>query len=246
MGGEQHRHAAVAREALQQLEDLRLHSDIERGGRLIRDHQLRFRQQRHGDHQPLPLAAGDLVRILAQDALGVRQLHQAQQFQHAGAVGAAAFPRRHAPGPQQRRLEAHQVVDLRANGEDRVEGGEGVLRDVGDLPPADLGGEFRLPEPEQRPALEADLPRLDPRRVARQDAEDGARERRLAAARFPDEAHDLAAPDRQVHAIQHARDSGVGCEGDAQPPDGDQFTFHAAPPAAAAGRARRAARPPAG
>ena len=47
-----------------QVEDLRLHGDVERGGRLVGDQQLRVADQRHRDHRALPHAAGELVRVV--------------------------------------------------------------------------------------------------------------------------------------------------------------------------------------
>ena len=57
VGDEQHRHAEPALQLAQQLEDLRLYGDVERGGRLICDQQVRFVGERHGDHDALALAA---------------------------------------------------------------------------------------------------------------------------------------------------------------------------------------------
>ena len=59
---QQHGHAALALQRLQQLEDLRLDGDVERGGRLVGDQQVRLVGQRHGDHDALALTAGKLVR----------------------------------------------------------------------------------------------------------------------------------------------------------------------------------------
>ena len=46
-----------------QLEDLRLDGDVERGGRFVGDQQLRAAGERHRDHHALAQAAGELVRI---------------------------------------------------------------------------------------------------------------------------------------------------------------------------------------
>ena len=51
---------------LQQIQYLRLHGDIERGGRFIGEQQAGVAGQRHGDHYPLAHAAAKLVRILLQ------------------------------------------------------------------------------------------------------------------------------------------------------------------------------------
>ena len=71
VGDEQHRHAGAPLNLLQQLQDLRLHRDVERGGRLVGDQQVRFVGERHGDHHPLPLPAGELVRIAAEPAFRI-------------------------------------------------------------------------------------------------------------------------------------------------------------------------------
>ena len=54
---------------LEKLEDLRLDGDIQRGGRLVGDEQVRLVGERHGDHHALALAAGELVRIALQPRL---------------------------------------------------------------------------------------------------------------------------------------------------------------------------------
>ena len=45
----------IASEIAQQVEDLRLHGDVERGGRFIGDEQLRSRHHRHGNKHALTL-----------------------------------------------------------------------------------------------------------------------------------------------------------------------------------------------
>ena len=55
--------------SFKQLQDLRLHRDVERRGRLVGDQQIGLVGERHGDHHALALAAGKLVRIAAEPAL---------------------------------------------------------------------------------------------------------------------------------------------------------------------------------
>ena len=62
VGDQDERHAAVALEAHQQVEDLRLDGDVERGGRLVGDQELRVAGDGHGDHHALAHAARHLVR----------------------------------------------------------------------------------------------------------------------------------------------------------------------------------------
>ena len=56
--------AMPALQVAHQVQHLRLHRDVERGGRLVADQEPRLRRQRAGDRDPLPLAARELVRIL--------------------------------------------------------------------------------------------------------------------------------------------------------------------------------------
>ena len=74
----------------QQLQDLRLDGDVERGGGLVGDQQIGLVGERHGDHHALALAARELVRIGVEPLLGLRQPDQAQQLQHPRARGRAA------------------------------------------------------------------------------------------------------------------------------------------------------------
>ena len=94
MRGEQHRDAALLGELLQQLEDLRLDGHVERGGRLVRDDELGLRQQRQRDHQPLPLAAGELVRQLVEGRVGGRGICTARSICETAAASSACGARR--------------------------------------------------------------------------------------------------------------------------------------------------------
>ena len=49
----------------EQVEDLRLDRDVERGDRLVADQEIGLHRQRAGDADALALAAGELVRIAA-------------------------------------------------------------------------------------------------------------------------------------------------------------------------------------
>ena len=56
----------------QQIEDLRLHRDVERGGRLVGDQQLRAAAAGHRDHHALAHAARELVRIAVEARRALR------------------------------------------------------------------------------------------------------------------------------------------------------------------------------
>ena len=78
VGGEQHRGPSLGDEVSQQLEDLCLDRHVQRRRRLVGNDQRRLGQQRHGDHDALPLPAGEFMRVLAHQALGIGKLHGAQ------------------------------------------------------------------------------------------------------------------------------------------------------------------------
>ena len=63
MGDQQHGHAEALLKVLQELQDLGLDGDVERRGRLVGDQQVRVVRECHGDHHPLALPAGELVRV---------------------------------------------------------------------------------------------------------------------------------------------------------------------------------------
>ena len=63
VGDQEHRHAEAGLQAEEQIEDLRLDGDVERGRRLVRHEQVGIAADRHGDHHPLAHAARELVRI---------------------------------------------------------------------------------------------------------------------------------------------------------------------------------------
>ena len=76
-----HRHVVGALQLADQLQDLGLHGDVERGGRLVGDQQLGTVGDRDGDHHALALAAGQLVRILLEPRLRVGNAHFLQQVE---------------------------------------------------------------------------------------------------------------------------------------------------------------------
>ena len=85
MGDEENRRSLLAAQVVDQLEHLRLRGHVEGRSRLVGDEELRLERKGHGDHHPLALAAGELVRIGLGDQLGVRQVHLAEEVEHAAA-----------------------------------------------------------------------------------------------------------------------------------------------------------------
>ena len=62
------------------VEDLRLHGDVERGGRLVGEQQLRAAGEGDGDHHPLAHAARQLVRVLAHPPRRLGDAHVGEQL----------------------------------------------------------------------------------------------------------------------------------------------------------------------
>ena len=128
VGDEQHGHAELALQRLQQLEDLGLDSDVEGGGRLVGDQQVRLVGERHGDHDALALAARELMGIGLQPPLGIVEADLAQELQHAAARG----------GVVEAVVQLHDLAHLLLDGVQGVERGHRLLEDDRDLLAADL------------------------------------------------------------------------------------------------------------
>ncbi len=122
MGDQQQRHPHPRLQVLQQIEDLRLDGDVERGRGFVGDQQIRLVGERHGDHHPLLLAAGERMRQIAQPALRFAQSDEMQQLDHplAGARGAHPL------------VDEQHLGDLLLDRVQRVERGQRFLEDDGD------------------------------------------------------------------------------------------------------------------
>ena len=104
VGDQDQRQPEVLPEPLEELEDLRLDHDVERGRRLVADDDRRIAGEGHRDHRALAHAAGQLVRVragaLARDADEVQQLHGARRRRLLGLVEPVArAARRSGRGP---------------------------------------------------------------------------------------------------------------------------------------------------
>ena len=76
---------------VEQVDDLRLDRDVERGDRLVEQDQLRIDGQRPRDADPLALAAGELVREAA-EVLGM-QADPLEQLTALGSIPSLCTPR---------------------------------------------------------------------------------------------------------------------------------------------------------
>ncbi len=184
---EQDRQAALGAERGEQIEDFRLHGDVERRRRLVGDQQLGAAGERHGDHHPLPLAARQRERIGAGEPIGIAQPHPLQQSNRLRA------------GPRARpaAMQPQRFGDLIADAMQRVERRHRLLEHHGDAVAAQrlhLGfagaGDVA--------ALEAN--RAADLRALGQKTHDGERRNRLAGAGLADDAERLALLQRERDA----------------------------------------------
>ena len=83
VGDQQHAETALVGEVADELQDLRLYGHVERCRRLVGDQQLRLAGQGRRDDDALALAAGELVRIGREPALGLGNADRLQQIERA-------------------------------------------------------------------------------------------------------------------------------------------------------------------
>ncbi len=210
MGDEQHRHAGLLLQFLEQAEDLRLHGHVERRGRLVGDEQVRLVGERHGDHDALALAAGELVRVGAEPGLRLANADLFEQLERA---------------PARRRLvqaamDLQHLADLPLDRVQRVERGHRFLEDDADLVAAHRP-QLLLVRLEEILALEVDLARRMDRR-GRQQPHHRERRHRLARTGFADQRHRLALDDVETGTLdRHGRRAAL-LEGDPEIADREE------------------------
>ena len=193
---EEDRQVVLLLQVLQQVEDLRLHRDVERGDDLVAHQQLRLQHQGPGDADALALAARELAGPPRAVDVGVDPdlvEHGARRLDPL-LLGADL--------PDGQRL-GHDVDDASA----RVQRGDRVLEDHLHLRPQCA----QVAAAERR---QLGLAEHDPARGGLLDLDDGPPGRGLAAARLADEPERLA-------LAQGEGDAGDGLHGRVAPAEGD-------------------------
>ena len=176
-----HRRAMLAADPLEQCRDLRLHRDVERGGRLVGDDQLGL--GRTAPARSPPAAAcrrrtgADAGRAWS-PAPGCRPRAAGQRTRMR--VAAA-----------QRQMGADRLDQLLADGEQRIERGQRILEDGADAPAPDRA-QLGWRQIVDALALKQDLAAGDPARRLQQPDHRGPGQR-LAGTGFADQTQDLAA-----------------------------------------------------
>ena len=167
-------HVALLDKVAQQVENLLLQDHIERGRRFIGNEDARIHCAGDGDHDALPLAAGEFMRIAVERELRRRK---PDPFEHC--------PRaRFGIGTVAARVPADAFRHLLPNGLDRIEGGHGFLKDHADVIAAQPGHR-RLIKAENVASVEQD--RSFGTRLFRQQANGCQRGHGLARSAFADD-----------------------------------------------------------
>ena len=118
-----HRHLVLLAELLQQIQDSRLHGDVECRRRLVRDQQPRMAGERDRDHHALPHPAGVPVRVVVEPLTRVRDVHLLEQADRALARLVA----------RDVEVALHRLHDLGADRQRRVQRRHRILEDHRDL-----------------------------------------------------------------------------------------------------------------
>jgi len=206
---QQQRHAARLDQVADQVEDLALDRDVERGRRFVGDQQVGAAGQRHRNDDALALAARELVRMGVETLRRRRQpdlVEQAQRFRARG-IGRQAL------------VQAQWFGDLAADRVQRVQGGHRLLEHHAD--PASAQAAHRgVVETEQLGVVEAH--RTAGARCVGQQPHQREGVHRLAAAGLADQADRLAAFERERHAAQRIGRAARRRQGDAQVVDFEQ------------------------
>ena len=188
---EEHRQSEFVAEVVEQVEDLLLDGDIESGGGLVGDEQLRTVDDGHGYHDALAHASGELVRIAAGALAGIGDSNVAHAFDRS----MPGF------GFRDAMMSEDGFGDLVADAHDGVEGGHGLLEDHGNARAAKLAQPIGWQLGEMRgdtvvvlkTVLKSDFAPDDG--SGREQAHDGERGDGFSGAGFADQAEHFAGGD---------------------------------------------------
>ncbi|MNY09290.1 hypothetical protein D3C86_1422000 [compost metagenome] len=209
MGDHQERHIFFGNQLVDEIENFILRGDVERRAGLIRDEELRLMQQRKPDQHALAHAARKLGRIGIHDPLGIGKLHAAQNRRDAstalclGRVDAVTLVGK-----------AHDIIEMRADLEYRIEGRQRVLHDQRKRRSLER---FALPSRHGKhiPAIDDDGAGRDCG-ILRQGADDRLGGDRLARSGFTDQRHALAGGNREGDIAQHLPRAAIIGESDVE------------------------------
>ena len=182
MRDENHRELHLAREVAEQIQNLRLDGDVERGDRLVGNDEFGFDGERAGDGDALALAAGKFVRIFLHETRGEADFFH-ESADRLGQAGLGDFA-----------VNLNRLGKRRINSHAWVERGVRVLKNHLEI--GTCGAQFLAAHVGEGSAAEGDGAggRLD-------ELQDGAAEGGFAAAGLADEAKHFALGQAQRHAV---------------------------------------------
>src|SRR6185312_8758148 len=214
VGDQHHRHAMVAAELLQERDDLRLDGDVERGGRLVGDDELRIAAQRQRDDDALTHAAREMVRIVVEALCRGRDADFGQELDRPR----ARLARRHLA------VRRDRLDELSPDAVERIEAGQRVLENCADALAADVPQLLRR-EVVDALAGEDDAPCRDaPGPV--DEADDRGAGHGFAGAGFADHAQHFTGADLERYIVDRHQRCPPRREFDAQMLDAKQRLRH--------------------
>lgn len=201
VSNEEKAEAHFAAKAIEKFEDLLLDGDVERRGGLVSDEERGIGAEGHGDHDALAKAAGKLMGKLLGAKFGFRDGGALESGENAGVDGG---------GREGGFVGADGFGDLRANAENGIEGGHGLLKDHGDAAAANgaPGGFAAIGEMEGSGIGEMQGSGAGDASAERKKTHEGEGEHGLAAAGFADEAEGFAGSDFEGDGIDGANAAG--------------------------------------
>ncbi|MNT27059.1 hypothetical protein D3C72_1626720 [compost metagenome] len=209
VGDHQQRHIFFGHQLVDEIEDFILCGHVERRTGFIRDQELRLVQQRKPDQHALAHASRKLGRIGIHDPLGIGKLHAAQHRRDAstalclGRVDVVTLVGK-----------AHDIIEMRADLEYRIEGRQRVLHDQRKRRSLE-GFAFPSGHGKHIPAIDDDGAGRDCG-ILRQGADDGLGGDRFTRSGFADQRHALAGGDREGDIAQHLPRAAIIGESDVE------------------------------
>ena len=180
-----------------QLEDFRLHGNVQCGSRLVADQDLRIARERNCDYDALAHTAGELERVLVKAPLRFRDADSVHQLKRAVfCFFRADFF-----------AQVQYFGDLLSDLHDRVERGKRILENQTDAVAADLM-EIILGNLGEIHAVIFDLSFFN-NRIRREDAHDRLNADRFAGAGFAHDRHSLAALEVKAYAAHGAHHAAI-------------------------------------
>jgi hypothetical protein len=214
VGDQDHRRVEVLLQPPDQLDDLRLDRDVERGRRLVGDQHVGIARKRHRDHRALSHPAGELVREVVDARLRVRDADLLQK------LDCPPFRR----PLVDRLMRPDRLDDLIADPVDRVQRRHRILEDHPDLVAAEIL-HLRVRHLQQVATLVDHLsfePSVDapgePHQRHRRDA--------LARAGFADDPEHVAAIELEGDSVDGAHEAVFGREMDLEVLDLEETLCH--------------------